>query len=50
MTGTHAAFRLSALAIAAGTILGLASHTAAQSRLERANLELEEKVKSNGAA
>src|ERR1043166_2521452 len=36
MTGNNAAFRLSALAITAGTILGLASHAAAQSRLERA--------------
>ena len=39
-TTVHAALRLSAIAIAAGTIMGLASSAAAQSRLERAERAL----------
>jgi hypothetical protein len=50
MTGTTAAFRLCTLAIAAGTVLGLASHAAAQSRLERAEKALAQAQKELDAA
>ncbi len=50
MSSTTAAFRLSALAIAAGSILGLASHAAAQSRVERAERALAQAQKELDAA
>lgn len=50
MSSMNAAFRLSALVIAAGTILGLSSNALAQSRLERAEKALAQAQKELDAA